>query len=484
MPIESAEFVSELNVDNPFSDDLVQEGDNHLRMIKVALKNTFPNANRACYDPRVTAINANTVLTVDANKRIYEINAGPGEVVVTLPALLEENDGWSVAFIKIDASENLAKIKAASGGILAQTDIQLAGQHEIVELYWSGAAWRSDQRSYRQFIKTRARAANPTTLTYSDFGILQVFTHAVDTIVHLPALTGFSSAVIGIKHAGTAGKKLTLNPNGSQLIDGEGNYVISDKGDVVWIVSSGTQWEVFSFTAGSGFGPSQINTWTATQIFNNASLVEYEQTLTVVNEVVAWNHDKGNHAKILIDEADDDEVTFSKPSNMRVGQRGLLRISVDGEPEINFNSVFFFIGGDPELESGTVTIFEYFVSASDNIYIWRVTGGGGGGYTDYDKGVPSNGGSYSQNHGLGKLPSAVTAYLKCVTAANGYAVDDMVAFPASPVGDNDRGGTISFNETVARIQLGNGTQAIYPNGSGNAVIISHANYHLILRVHN
>lgn len=47
MPIETANFVSELVPSNPSAPDLVADTDNHLRLIKQALKNTFPNASAA-----------------------------------------------------------------------------------------------------------------------------------------------------------------------------------------------------------------------------------------------------------------------------------------------------------------------------------------------------------------------------------------------------------------------------------------------------
>lgn len=44
MPVESATYVSDLDVNQPVAGDPVAEGDNHLRLIKQALKTTFPTA--------------------------------------------------------------------------------------------------------------------------------------------------------------------------------------------------------------------------------------------------------------------------------------------------------------------------------------------------------------------------------------------------------------------------------------------------------
>lgn len=43
MALESASYISQLNVANPLSTDTVSQADDHLRLIKSVLKNTFPN---------------------------------------------------------------------------------------------------------------------------------------------------------------------------------------------------------------------------------------------------------------------------------------------------------------------------------------------------------------------------------------------------------------------------------------------------------
>ena len=45
MALESAFYISDLNVSNPLSTDTVSQADDHLRLIKSVLKATFPNIN-------------------------------------------------------------------------------------------------------------------------------------------------------------------------------------------------------------------------------------------------------------------------------------------------------------------------------------------------------------------------------------------------------------------------------------------------------
>lgn len=43
MPLESAQYISQLNPENPLSTDSVSQSDDHLRTIKAAVLNSFPN---------------------------------------------------------------------------------------------------------------------------------------------------------------------------------------------------------------------------------------------------------------------------------------------------------------------------------------------------------------------------------------------------------------------------------------------------------
>ena len=56
MGLETGSYVNDLVVTNPTSVDLVKFGDDHLRLIKTCLKNTFPNADGAI-NPSVAEFN-------------------------------------------------------------------------------------------------------------------------------------------------------------------------------------------------------------------------------------------------------------------------------------------------------------------------------------------------------------------------------------------------------------------------------------------
>ncbi len=54
MALESASWVTQLVDTNPTATDPVSQGDNHLRMIKTVLKNSFPSTSTAAIVPNVS----------------------------------------------------------------------------------------------------------------------------------------------------------------------------------------------------------------------------------------------------------------------------------------------------------------------------------------------------------------------------------------------------------------------------------------------
>jgi hypothetical protein len=47
MPLETSTYINGLNTANPVSTDPISDGDNHLRLLKTTIKNTFPNISGA-----------------------------------------------------------------------------------------------------------------------------------------------------------------------------------------------------------------------------------------------------------------------------------------------------------------------------------------------------------------------------------------------------------------------------------------------------
>lgn len=77
MTVESsARFISELNEAYPRSQDLINEGDDHIRLVKSVLQSTFPAYDRAVTMTAEKFNTLDTVLLYDTEAGILDLNAG------------------------------------------------------------------------------------------------------------------------------------------------------------------------------------------------------------------------------------------------------------------------------------------------------------------------------------------------------------------------------------------------------------------------
>ncbi len=88
MALESASWVTQLNSSNPTATDPVSEGDDHLRMLKTVLKNSFPSTSTAAIIPNVSG-QSGKYLTTDGTDTSWGTvsAASPGFAVAMAIAL-------------------------------------------------------------------------------------------------------------------------------------------------------------------------------------------------------------------------------------------------------------------------------------------------------------------------------------------------------------------------------------------------------------
>lgn len=144
MPLESTTFLSGLVGSNPVAADKVQFGDDHLRLIKQALANTFPNANQRFYFPTVKGIiTGNLALDASYDNSLVRASCTSGQVIVTLPSASDIWNGWSVKVLKTDTTTNFIKIAASAGNLIRGMDEYYVGeQYEVIEiLYADSTGW-------------------------------------------------------------------------------------------------------------------------------------------------------------------------------------------------------------------------------------------------------------------------------------------------------------------------------------------------------
>lgn len=70
MALESASYITQLVDTNPASTDLVGQGDDHIRMVKTVLKNSFPGTSTQAIIPDPTG-NAGKYLTTDGTNNAW-----------------------------------------------------------------------------------------------------------------------------------------------------------------------------------------------------------------------------------------------------------------------------------------------------------------------------------------------------------------------------------------------------------------------------
>lgn len=150
MSLESATYISQLSTSDPPGGDPRSQGDDHLRLIKQVLQNTFPTASKAWYNPSSAAKSANySVVAADMNK-VFVLTTSGGAITMTLPSLAAGDAGWECSFIKIGTDTNPYFIAPPSGTIqsgeysgLAKTRRCIPGKRTRV--FWTGTAWIAER---------------------------------------------------------------------------------------------------------------------------------------------------------------------------------------------------------------------------------------------------------------------------------------------------------------------------------------------------
>lgn len=88
-------------------------------------------------------------------------------------------------------------------------------------------------------------SGSPYTPTLDD-GILRV-TQAANYTIALPAAAtaGWTGKLLGFKKLSTAAYTVTLDADGSELIDDDPTLVMTSKNQFVWIYCNGVGWEIY-----------------------------------------------------------------------------------------------------------------------------------------------------------------------------------------------------------------------------------------------
>lgn len=150
MGLETGTFVSDLVITNPPSGDLIAQGDDHIRLIKTVLKNTFPGASKAVAFPTATTKTANfSVLSTD-QLTTFLVDTTAGVITATLPTLVSGDAGWECYFVKTNIGTSPLLVAPPSGTIQSGDISGLATTRRCIpgaksRAYWTGSNWFVDR---------------------------------------------------------------------------------------------------------------------------------------------------------------------------------------------------------------------------------------------------------------------------------------------------------------------------------------------------
>lgn len=146
MTIEVATWITDLQPLNPPSTDPRGQGDDHLRLIKLVLQDTFPTASKAFYNPTSVAKSANfSVLAADMNKT-FLVDTTAGIVTMTLPTLASGDAGWECFLLKTNTGTNPVLVAPATGTLNSGEYAALAAARRCIpgrrtQCLWTGTVW-------------------------------------------------------------------------------------------------------------------------------------------------------------------------------------------------------------------------------------------------------------------------------------------------------------------------------------------------------
>ncbi len=144
MGLESATYVSQLTRTNPTSSDTKSQGDDHLRLVKTVLQNTFPNASKPLYFPDTVTKTADYVVLATDDNKIIVVDTTAGDVDLTLPSLGTGDAGWSVG-VYVSVATNNVNVLPPSGTISGGTSVVMTELYEVARFRWTGSSYFVDQ---------------------------------------------------------------------------------------------------------------------------------------------------------------------------------------------------------------------------------------------------------------------------------------------------------------------------------------------------
>ena len=215
MALESATYINDLNAANPAATDGLAQADDHFRLIKGAVKATFPNVTGAISATH-TAIDAASTFASSITASAAEINVLDGISAGLTSTELSVLDGVTATTSQINATPLIGTLPVV--GTLAEGSVVCGNSSSVASAVAIGASGT-------------VLKSNGTTITWGD---------GTPALARGQILYGHADGTTQVLSAGTSGQVLTSDGTdvswgdaftGNTTAGGVGTYALCGKAD-------------------------------------------------------------------------------------------------------------------------------------------------------------------------------------------------------------------------------------------------------------
>ena len=215
MTVEAATYISQLDATYPASGDAKAEGDNHLRLIKTAVKGSFPNLTAAPVTPTTNDLNAITnAATTGAS----------GLKLVTPTIGTNDTQAANTAFVST----------AVAAAVFAVTlPSQSGNAGKVIKTDGTNASWQAEGLTVAIVSATTQTAVA---------GTHYVLTNVAATTVTLPA--GVEGATVAVTTTGTLTTNVIARSGSDTIMEVAENMTLDKAAVTVTLRYLNNSWRV------------------------------------------------------------------------------------------------------------------------------------------------------------------------------------------------------------------------------------------------
>lgn len=149
MGLEAGQYIADLITTNPLTTDSKQQGDDHIRLIKTVLKNTFPGASKPFGFPNMVAKSTTYTVLPNEMNTTFLCDMTAGAWPITMPTLTVADAGWSCWVMKSDGGPNPLMVTPPSGLIISG-QASIAWTRRCIpwiasKVFWTGSNWIAER---------------------------------------------------------------------------------------------------------------------------------------------------------------------------------------------------------------------------------------------------------------------------------------------------------------------------------------------------